>query len=200
MGQLAVPDALRIKLDTGDLFPLKKALTNRDDEDFKKGEVWQAILNLGYAKWQAMPKGQDWSYGDMVQWIGLEYGSFAKVCILLGKYNQQVLCNGHMGYWDNGFAGGDSGSPEEGNPLHKEMLTLMKIIGIDQLELGKKVYDVAARFQIEVWESDCDCDGHGDEEIMKDPSVDDDYANVAQYDNSWEKEFNSIVKHLIEQA
>lgn len=196
MTNTAVSEDPQIKLDTGDLSRLKAELVGRDDESFQEGKVWQAILNVGYRKWRWMSEDQDWSYGDMVEWVGLEYGAFAKVCILLGKYNQQVLGNGHMGYWSNGFAGGVPTAPDDSSPLHKQMLSLMRLIGIDRFDPGKRIYDVAERFEIEVWDDDM-C---GSQESMRDPTVDDDYAAAAQGDQSWEKEFNAIIKRLIEQA
>ena len=192
------PMMVPVELQTGDLSRLKAALLKRNDKEFRNGEVWQAILNLGYEKWRSMPESADWGYEEMVNWVGRELGLFAKMCVLLGKYNQQVLCNGHMGYWDNGYAGGRPGRPDDEHELHKQMLLLMHQTGVDKLPSGKKIYDVAARFKVELWKSDCDhC---GDEELMADGSVDDDYANVAQYKGSWEEDFNAVVKYLIEEA
>jgi len=198
MAAKKIPKAMmaQVELETGDLSRLKAELLRRNDKDFKDGEVWQAILNIGYGKWQSLPDSHDWSYDDMVEWVGLEFGPFAKLCILLGKYNQQVLCNGHMGYWDNGFSGGPCADADVDIPLHKQMLHLMRQIGVDRLPAGKKIYEVASRFRIEVLSGDYGCSS---EEVMADASVDDDYADVAQYKGQWEKDFNGIIQYLIEQ-
>jgi len=202
MAAKKIPNAMmaQVQLETGDLSRLKAALLKKNGAEFQKGEVWQAILNLGYAKWQSMSKRSDWDYGDMIEWVGLEYGPFAQVCILLGKYNQQVLCNGHAGYWDNGYAGGQPGAPDEDHSLHKKMLALMRSIGIDQLPAGKKIYDVAVRFEYVEWRSDYHTEGLDDEQTMKDDTVDDDYADAAQYKGKWERDFNAVVQHVIDQA
>lgn len=180
-----------VEILTGDLARLKAALIEKRDKDFEKGEVWQAILNLGYGKWQSLPEGSGWSYKDMIDWVALEYGFFAQVCVLLGKYNQQVLCNGHMGYWDNGYAGGRPGNPDSDIPLHRLMLRLMRRVRVDRIFTGKKIYDIASRFKIETWQQS---------EILSDPSVDGDYANAAQYNGRWEREFNDVIRRLIEQS
>lgn len=48
----------------GDLDKLAAALRQRNDKDFQRGEVWQAILNLGYSQWRG---NEDWTYDDMAR-------------------------------------------------------------------------------------------------------------------------------------
>jgi len=195
MAAKKIPEALKVKLETGDLTALRKALKKKNDKSYRDGEVWQAILNLGYSKWQKKTS-RAWSYEDMVEWVGLEFGSFAKVCILMGKYNQQVTNGGHGQYWDNGYAGGTPGDPADGHPLHQDMLRLMKLIGIDRLELGKKTYDVMSRFKIVNLRDQSDYfDEYRDpEEGLGDDSVDDDYYKFC---HEWMDVFGEVVRHII---
>lgn len=184
-----------ITLQVGDLSLLLKDLEQKNDEDYQAGGIWQAIVNLGYDEWQKKPDGA-WGYDDMVQWVGLTYGPFAKMCILLGKYHQQVLCNGHMGYYDNGYVGGGPSRPDKELPLHQQMLHLMRSTGLVSIPLGKEIHDIASRFSVMEWDDD-----YGNsEEVMRDETVDDDYANAAQYNNDWENIFNAIVRQVVQSS
>lgn len=165
-----------VELETGDLRALRRALKKKCSKKASGEEVWQSILNLGYVKWQKPELCSGWSYRDMVDWVGLEYGSFAKLCILMGKYNQQVLNGGHGQYFDNGYAGGDPGRPDEGLPLHYEMMRLMELIGVDQLPLGAKVYDIMDRFTSSMH------------------NVDDAYAEIHE---EWMSSFGNLIRSII---
>lgn len=179
----------------GDISELSQKLVDRNDKSFKNGEYWQAVLNLGFAWWRLAPSGI--GYADMIEWTRLSYGPFAQLCILLGKYNQQTTNNGHAGYWDNGFAGGRSGDPDEDIPLHKDMMRLMTEFGLDKTPLGEKVYGAMGLFEIHFPDpyDDCDCCEDDDYPRLKTSKCDDEYFAVAA---AWEKFFGKAVRKAIE--
>jgi len=144
-------------LNFGDLSTLAQALQERNDKDFRNGEIHQAILNLGYEEWR---KHDSWDYGEMIDWVGLQYGEFAAVAILIGKYNYQVNNGGHAQYWDNGFAGEDRETYE----LHDRMVRGLASFGLSETELGKPVYENAKKFKIG-YESYYSEWGRGDEHL-----------------------------------
>ena len=68
-------------------------------ESLGKGEFHQAVLDVGYSKWQEQTL---WDYRAMLEYTEKTYGVAAKLFILLGKYNQQVNNGGHSQYHANG--------------------------------------------------------------------------------------------------
>jgi hypothetical protein len=132
-------------------------------EDYENGDYHQAILNLGYFKWQK----NDWSYQDMVDYIGKKYHPDFKLMILLGKYNQQVNNGGHYQYLDNGYASGGGGAFAEKNGigLHEEMMELFKkSLLFKRDEVCNKVYQIMLEFEEEAsdYGERCpECEGQG---------------------------------------
>ena len=188
----------KANLKTGDLSGLRKTLAEKNDKDYRDGDVWQAILNLGYSKWQNR-NTPTWRYGDMVNWVRLEYGDFACVCVLMGKYNYQVTNGGHMQYWDNGYAGGRPGRPDDDHSLHRLMLNIMEDVGVIQLEYGQKVYDVMRRFKVLEFEEEF-YDHHDDvyyaqgDHRLEDAMIDDDYYKIS---DEWMREFGEVVRVVV---
>lgn len=175
-------------MDFGNIEKLTKRLVEVNDGSYRKGEVWQAILNIGYNMWQSSK--QDLSYSDMITWMRIEYGEFAAFCILVGKYNQQVTNGGHIQYWDNCYAG----ESHEDFSLHEQMLSGFRDFGlVTSTELGKKTYEVAKRFKI-VQTGDLYY-GDGDP-YLKDDAIDDDYYKFCF---KWEEFFGKVVKDAIDE-
>ena len=185
-----------VRLNTGDLTNLVEGLDRT-----LSPRNWQGILNLGYAEWQRNhPK---WRYPDMVRWVQLMYGNFAYLCVLLGKYHQQVTNGGHMQYWDNGYGGDPS---ENDNHLHHDMLWLMLRMGITKMELGKKAHRVAKSFEVRNdggSVSDCECD-FLDCECRELPEfyqvnrkIDDEYY---EFCHVWFDQFGAVVARTLKEA
>jgi len=142
----------------GDLSRLARALAEKNDADFKKGEVLQSILNLGYDRWR---KTEGWAYHDMITWMKLEYGEFSALCILLGRYNYQVENGGHTQYYDNGYAskgrgkgvyfGGCNSSDID---IHDWMVQRFKKFDLHTTEIGKKIFEILMAFDVELEDDD----------------------------------------------
>lgn len=64
----------------------------------------QTILNIGYAWWNKQPNPDRVSYHEMIKFMDDTYGTIYGTLILIGKYNQQVTNNGHMGYYENHYS------------------------------------------------------------------------------------------------
>lgn len=136
----------------------------KNDPEFLKGDVHQALLNIGYQEWQKEENKKYWDYTKMVKWVGKNYGEFVKFAVLVGKYNQQVENGGHYQYILNAYTGRENyGCPDPEIPLHKELVALMQSFGLDKTEIGKKVYDIMFEFEPEV-----DCDEYVEEEYWDD--------------------------------
>lgn len=73
------------------------------DYEYRRGDEWQAILNVAYDYWQAQPEGIDFGKSNMIGFAHSVDPLYA-LAILLGKYNQQVFNGGHIQYFDNGYA------------------------------------------------------------------------------------------------
>lgn len=173
-------------MDFGNIKKLTERLVEVNDESYQKGEVWQAILNIGYNMWQS--NDQDLSYSDMINWTRIEFGEFAAFCILVGKYHQQVTNGGHIQYWDNCYHGTD----HEDFSLHERLLEGFGTFGFVDTKLGKKTHEVASRFEI-IQTGDLYY-GDGDP-YLKDNSVDDDYYKFCF---KWEESFDKTVKDAID--
>ena len=163
---------------------LKSEVFNQGTPD----EQWQSILDIGYEKWQARDEvSEKWSYNDMVDWVGENFGEFAKMAILLGKYNQQVTNGGHVQYFDNGYAPYDGEgcfNRYDNIGLHENMVELMKKFGLDtKTELSSKVFDIASRMELEIddepyIEDTCyECYGSGEVEEYNDDCSEYEYVS-----------------------
>lgn len=127
---------------------------------------WQALLNLGYREWQKDGNG-NWDYAQMVAWAADTYGRAIKFFILIGKYNHQVGNGGHSQYFQNGFADGTGGfgsDHDPGIPLHRELVELFDALGLRQVPIGAKVFDIIKDFRIVTPgdEEGCEPAGGGD--------------------------------------
>lgn len=184
----------------GDLSKLAKVLaskTGTEGVDYKKGDIWQSILNLGYERWRS---ADDWKYYDMIAWMKVEYGEFPALCILLGKYNYQVENGGHVQYYDNGFAsvgrgkgmhfGGCNSSEIE---IHDWMVKYFKKFELQSSELGKELLGILADFSIEV---DDDEDGwHDFYRVVDAEYLDKRYYKIKQ---AWVDHFSSLVRDAVQ--
>jgi len=178
----------------GNLDKLSRELRKRDDKDFKDGEVLQSILNLGYSKWR---ENEGWSYDDMVKWVSSEYGDFAALCILLGKYNYQVNNGGHTQYHDNCYTGNVKRGHFGGNescetPLHDMMVRLFHRFGLHKSELGAKLYGVLCDFAVE--EDDFEDDIFGHPVVLNANSLDNRYY---EFCDEWVEHFGKVVTDAI---
>lgn len=178
----------------GNLEKLAAELRKRDDEDFKDGEVLQSILNLGYSKWR---ENEGWTYDDMVKWVSSEYGEFAALCILLGKYNYQVNNGGHKQYHDNCFTGDVKRGPFGGNescetPLHDMMVRLFHKFKLHESKLGGKLYGVLCDFVVE--EDDFEDDIFGHPVVLGANSLDNRYYEICE---EWLEFFGKLVADAI---
>ena len=138
-------------------------------ESLGKGEFHQAILDVGYSKWQEQTR---WDYRAMLEHTEKTYGVAAKLFILLGKYNQQVNNGGHSQYYANGYgdgAGGFGDDHDADNPLHQEMIALFKKLRLQSLPSGAKLLAILEEFKVETDEEreiqeSCDaCGGSGED-------------------------------------
>lgn len=80
-----------------------------DDELIEKNDDGnidhhQTILNIGYAWWNKQPNPDRVSYHEMINFMDNTYGTIYGTLILIGKYNQQVSNNGHIGYYENHYS------------------------------------------------------------------------------------------------
>jgi len=194
----------------GDLSDIAKALEKRNDSDYQRGDVWQSILNVGYDRWGAAKGASEkWRYDDMVKWVELEYGKFAALCVLLGKYNNQVCNGGHMQYWDNGYSGGKGGGcfmdEVEEAPLHDQMVKWFEDFGLHKSKIGKKVHGIIKSFEIveEVEDHEYDEDGYlesyGETRLLVSNSGDLDSRYYA-IDDAWMEYFSKVVVDAIASA
>lgn len=141
--------------------------------DFLKGDVHQAILNVGYEEWE---KNQNWNYKDMLEWVEKEYGKFTKFAILVGKYNQQVENGGHHQYISNSYSGRElQGIPDASIPLHKEMISLMRSYELHETEIGAKIYKIMVEFN---------------PDVETDEFIDREYWDSENGENYWVEEYN----------
>jgi len=169
----------------GDTKALRAELLRRNDKDFQNGDVWQAILNIGYAKWQS---SESLAYDDMTSWMRIEFGVLAEFCILAGKYNQQVCNGGHEQYFDNGYAScGEDRYPYEECELHLRLIRHAKKLGVDGDEIGKKVYEIWKRFRLR---------DYGFDDDDHDRVADGDELNRDYYaiNEEWEQHFSKLLK------
>lgn len=178
----------------GNLDKIAAALRQRNDKDFQQGEVWQAILSLGYSQWH---EHEGWSYDDMIRWVSSEYGEFAALCILLGKYNYQVNNGGHAQYHENCFTGNVKRGPFGGNeklrtPLHDMMVRLFYRFGLHESELGAKLYGVLCDFAVEEYDFEDDIFGHP--VVLDANTLDNRYYEIC---DEWVKYFGKVVTDAI---
>lgn len=148
------------------------------DEDYKQGDAFQALLNLGYAEWQKEENNR-WGYQDMLDFVEEEYGRGVRFAILVGKANQQIENGGFYQYFDNGYASGDGGcfaQHDPGIPLHKELVSFLEEYDLDKTKIGKEVTRIFSKLHISIDEDDeveeeydCDaCGGSGFDESTND--------------------------------
>jgi hypothetical protein len=115
-----------------------------------KGEFHQAVLDVGYSKWQEQTL---WDYRAMLEYTEKTYGVAAKLFILLGKYNQQVNNGGHSQYHANGYGDGADGFGDDhdaDNPLHQEMIALFKKLKLQSLPSGARLLAILEEFKVEI--------------------------------------------------
>ena len=115
-------------------------------ESFKDGDTHQAIMDIAYKEWQ---KHENQEYHHMLTWAAWNMGEWAKLAIMLGKYNQQVCNGGHRQYYDNGYASGSGGfftEKDSSMKTHGEMLTLMELANFDN-PIWKIVYKIAKQME-----------------------------------------------------
>jgi len=154
--------------------------------------IWQSILDIGYDEWV---NHQKWSYDDMLKWMNKNYGDFATMAILIGKYNQQVCNGGHLQYFDNGYAtsgGGMFNLHSEDIHLHNEMMELMEKFELNTMdELTVAVFNIMIDFNVQLDEEQycydhcSECGGRGtinsiDEEEEECPDCD---GGEIEYEN-----------------
>lgn len=151
---------------------LKEILIN--DQDFAKGEVHQALVNVGYDAWNDVTH-DNWTYDDMLNYIS-KYGDMIIFATMFGIYNGQVCNGGHAQYFDNGNASSEShgmwGSYKD-IAKHEDMVELFNDLDLkDKLSVyGKEIYNVINNFELE-FDDEMDtcqeCDGSGEIELGED--------------------------------
>lgn len=124
---------------------------------------WQAIMNVGYSKWQ---DGDFNGYNEMVCWMMGNYGPLAAMAVLLGKFNQQVCNGGHAQYWDNGYASSDGMGCMHN---HKDMdnhKMLLDLVGKHlDIECKDALIAILRMFDVDERNVSCEwCNGTGVEE------------------------------------
>jgi|GEM_PF-6864460 len=138
---------------------LRQKIVN--DDDYKNGDVHQAILNVAYDDWQNNDKMQ--GYRDMIEHTHVTYGPLAAFAVLAGKHNQQVENGGHAQYFDNGYAGGDGpgGRKDESDTeLHQMLIEFANQYNISSLSGGSDALEIYNEWKPS--QSDCDeCGGNG---------------------------------------
>ena len=141
-------------------------------ENFNKEDgYWQTILDLGYAEWQSEKNDKVNNYDELIDWMRENYGDFAALAVLVGKFNQQVCNGGHRQYYDNGYASNGGGCFQSHGDeiyLHEKMVEWMEEFGFDSAnELSEKVYMIMKDFEVQldedmyVEESCYECGGMG---------------------------------------
>lgn len=138
------------------------------NEDFAKGEVHQAIMNIIHDNW-SNNKG----YSEIVEWTENNLGLLPTFALMLGKYNYQVGNGGHLQYFDNGYASSTSlgfGHDYKDIDLHEDFVHLFKELDIiNKLKSGQKAYNVISKFELDLYDEsdDCDyCNGSGREDCF----------------------------------
>jgi len=131
------------------------------EDDFKNGEVHQAIMNVAYKDWQN--SDQINGYAEMVEHAYQTYGPLAAFAVLAGKHNQQVENGGHAQYFDNGYAGGEGPGgrkTEQDTELHHMLIELAEKYNIASLPNGAEALKIYNEWEPSL--SDChECDGQG---------------------------------------
>lgn len=123
---------------------------NKIKEDLKANltNYHDAIVDLCYDEWS---KNKDWSYGDMVCYAGITYGSFAKLLVYLSVYDSQVCNGGHQQYFDNGYASDGGGCFAEHDTKHLRfhncMINLCNQFGFNNTEMGKAFLEIQIKFK-----------------------------------------------------
>lgn len=130
------------------------------DKYFAEGEIFQALVNIGY--------GEGRSHNEVVDWISDKFGELPVLCILLGIYASQVYNGGHYQYFDNGYASsGSFGTNGHYNDIenHEELVYLFETLGIvDLVKKGKEAFNVINNFELEFGddiETCTNCGGSG---------------------------------------
>lgn len=157
-------------LDSNEIFKNEKELKEilLKDKDFAKGEVHQALVNVGYDAWNDSTHG-NWSYDDMIEYIS-KYGDMIVFATLFGAYNGQVCNGGHAQYFDNGYASSESRGTfgtYRNIDKHEEMIDLFKELDLinNLTEYGKQIYDLIRKFTLTLGdETDTcpECGGNGE--------------------------------------
>lgn len=176
------------------------------DADYNKGDIIQALGNIGYLEWSSH---KDWSYEDMIKWCETNYDQLVSFAILIGNYDGQVCNGGHIQYYDNGYTDGKGGVFSKRDPyipLHHYMINLMRQYHIDQISSikhGQKVFDIMTAFHVDIYNERevedyvrCDyCNGEG--EIFVD---EDDYRDCPEchgqgstYETTYNDNFGSVI-------
>ena len=191
---------LRVRGDCMVDFNVAKLRTDlAGNEDFQKGEVWQAVVDLCYNEWQK-PDNKDWRYSDLISYARLVYGSFAKLLCLMGSYGGEVCNGGHDQYYCNGYASDKSGTHSDKThcALTREMMRLMQEFRVDTLGEGPQIYAIMRDFVFEVGRhdpddfSDREDDDEDDSELDK---LDDRYYAINE---AWEKTINKLIMDWLE--
>jgi hypothetical protein len=145
---------------------LKELLLN--NEDFAKGDVHQALVDLPHDEWD---KRKDWNYEDACKWLHSNFGNLALVAFYLAKYNYQIGNGGHQQYFDNGYASSEPkgfGVNYKDIDRHNEFVELFEQLGLNKiLPSGKEAFDIISSFELDFSDEyqDCEyCGGSGEEE------------------------------------
>jgi hypothetical protein len=142
------------------------------DNDFHKGDVHQAFVNVVYNKWQ---KHNDWGYDDMLNYIDDKFGDLLTFSVMLGAYNGQVCNGGHLQYFDNGYASSESRGAfgtYENVDIHEDFTRLFKKLELDEkLEHGEEALNIIKKFngrELTTLMEECpDCGGSGEYECYE---------------------------------
>ena len=130
-----------------DLFKNESKLKDQllKDDDFSKGDVHQALLNVFHNYWQS----NKLSYTDFLAYVDNTYGYLSMFSILLAKYCYQVNNGGHAQYIYNGYASSNSrGCSGDYKDLdkHKIFIKLFKDLNLDIiLPNGRKALNIISK-------------------------------------------------------
>ena len=186
----------------------KKLSKDVKDNFNKEDGYWQTVLDLGYEEWNR--EGSEIrDYDDMIEWMRENYGEFAAMTVLLGKFNQQVCNGGHHQYYNNGYAsqgGGCFSNHNEDTHLHDKLVEWMKTYKLDvATELTTKVYEIVSSFEVDIDNEEYDenscfeCGGSGEMADYDDPENDeyvtcsecDGHGTVEEYNENYGEPMNT---------
>ena len=144
------------------------SLNIKETEEYKEGNFWQCIMNMGYSVWQKRDNDID-SDDDMFEYVEKTYGSGFRLMIHLGNYYYQVGNGGHDQYWHNGYASSGSsgfGGNHEDAYVVDWMIENIENSPISRYDSVKKMILILKEFSksVEDYSPDCqECDGYGND-------------------------------------